>query len=67
MTGKPTRRGQVDISNFEMNRLEVEHDYETDNEQILCSKQMLATDLLDAIEWFIVDDPLTIVNNLTEF
>lgn len=64
---KPVTRSQIDVASYDMNRLEVEYDYETDSEQVSHSRQMLATDLQDAIEWFIVDDPLNIVNNLDVF
>lgn len=55
------------VSHFDMNKLEVEYDYDTELEQIGHSKTMLATDLQDAIEWFILDDPLNIVNNLNTY
>jgi hypothetical protein len=53
------------VSQFDMSKLEVEYDYDTESEQIATSKTMLQTDLRDAIEWFIMDDPLNIVFNLT--
>lgn len=53
------------ISHFDMSKLEVEYDYDTDREQIGHSKTMLQTDLSDAIEWFVMDDPLDIVQNLS--
>ena len=49
------------VSSFDMNKLEVEYDYDTESEQIGHSKRMLTTDLADAIEWFVLDDPLNIV------
>ena len=53
------------VSQYDMNKLEVEYDYDTETEQIAHSKRMLATDLKDAIDWFVIDDPLVIVSNLT--
>lgn len=47
-----------------MNKLEIEYDYDTESEQIQHSKTMLLTDLEDAIEWFVMDDPIHIVQNL---
>ena len=41
-----------------MAKLEVEYDYDTEKEQIKYSKTMLETDLQDAIDWFITDNPL---------
>jgi len=52
------------VSRFDMDKLEVEYDYDTESEQIVHSRSMLMTDLNDAIEWFIIDDPLNIVQNL---
>ena len=57
----------VRVTQFDMSKLEVEYDYDTEQEQIVHSQQMLATDLADAIDWFVMDDPLKICNNLTEF
>ena len=55
------------VSQYDMNKLEIEYDYDTECEQIGHSKRMLATDLQDAIDWFVCDDPLNIVNNLRDF
>lgn len=52
------------VRRFDMDKLEVEYDYDTESEQINHSKTMLMTDLQDAIDWFIIDDPLNIVQNL---
>ena len=52
------------VSRYDMNKLEVEYDYDTENEQIVHSRSMLETDLQDAIDWFVMDDPLNIVQNL---
>ena len=51
------------VSRYDMSKLEVEYDYDTESEQIAHSKTMLNTDLYDAIEWFVMEDPLNIVNN----
>lgn len=53
------------VSRYDMNKLEVEYDYDTENEQIVHSRSMLETDLQDAIDWFVMDDPLNIVQNLS--
>jgi len=47
-----------------MSRLEVEYDYETENEQIRQSTTMLFTDLNDAINFFVEQDPLLLIDNL---
>jgi len=51
------------VSKFDMNRLEVEYDYETESEQIKQSKSMLQDDLNDAIEFFVNSDPLRLIEN----
>lgn len=55
------------ISLLDMNKLEVEYDFETELEQVAFSKTMLTKDISDAIEWFVNEDPLDIVHNLTHF
>ena len=52
------------ITDFNMNKLEVEYDYDTDCEQITHSKKMLFRELAQAIEFFITDDPIRLVGNL---
>ena len=51
------------ISRYDMNKLEVEYDYDTDKEQITYSQEMLFTDLKDAVEWYVQEDPLKLVSN----
>ena len=45
-------------------KLEVEFDYDTDGEQITTAKTMMVEDLTEAIEFFIKEDPLKLVNRL---
>lgn len=52
------------VSNFNTSNLEVEYDYATDCEQMVQSKKMLFEELEQAIEFFIKDDPLKLVDNL---
>jgi hypothetical protein len=52
------------INNFDMTKLEIEYDYETDNEQLKHSAKMLIHDLQQAIDFFINDDPLKLVDNI---
>lgn len=53
------------IKRCDMSRLEDEYDYDTESEQIIQSKTMLATDLHDAVEWFVIGDPLEVVGNFS--
>ena len=53
------------IKRCDMSKLEDEYDYATDSEQIIQSKNMLATDLHDAVEWFVIGDPLEVVGNFS--
>ena len=57
-------RKSESVSNYDMSRLEVEYDYETENEQIRQSTTMLFTDLNDAINFFVEQDPLLLIDNL---
>lgn len=45
-------------------KLEVEFDYDTDAEQIKCSKDMLLDDLFQAIDFFVREDPIKLVANV---
>ena len=53
------------IKRCDMSKLEDEYDYDTESEQIIQSKNMLATDLHDAVEWFVIGDPLEVVGNFS--
>lgn len=52
------------ITNFDMSKLEVEYDYDTDGEQLKHSKKMLFHELLQAIDFFIKEDPIKLVDNV---
>lgn len=47
-----------------MSRLEVEYDYNTDSEQATQSKQFLEQDLFLAVEFFVKENPLKLVDNI---
>ena len=47
-----------------MSKLEVEYDYDTDNEQLTHSHNMLLRELFQAIEFFVKEDPLKLVENV---
>lgn len=52
------------VSRFDMTRLEVEYDYDTETEQIKQSITMLRDDLKDAIDFFVKQDPLMLIENI---
>lgn len=52
------------IKDFDMSKLEVEYDYDTDSEQLTHSAKMLWRELQQAIEFFIKDDPFKLVDNI---
>ncbi|CDW90268.1 UNKNOWN [Stylonychia lemnae] len=52
------------ITDYDMSRLEVEYDYDTEDEQLIYSKEMLKRDLLQAIEFYIREDPFKLVENI---
>ena len=47
-----------------MSKLEMEYDYDTDEEQILRAKKLLNRECIMAIDYFVKDDPLLLVGNL---
>jgi len=47
-----------------MSKLELEYDYDTDQEQISKCRNMLESDLYYAIDFFVKDDPLKLVENI---
>jgi hypothetical protein len=46
-----------------MTKLEVEWDYDTDQEQIKLSHNLLSKDLAMAVDYFIKDDPINLIEN----
>lgn len=57
-------RNNSTITDFDMTKLEVEYDYDTDEEQQSQSKKMLIHELQQAIDFFIKEDPLKLVDNI---
>ena len=48
-----------------MNKLELEYDYDTDEEQLRAARYMLMKENLDAIDFYVKEgDPLLLVENL---
>ena len=47
-----------------MSKLEVEYDYDTDEEQLQHSNNLLLRELQQAVEFFVMDDPLKLVDNV---
>jgi hypothetical protein len=52
---------------FNTNKLEVEYDNDTDEEQISDCRDMLRKELWDVVQFFVKDDPLKIIENLNTF
>jgi hypothetical protein len=52
------------ITDFDMTKLEVEYDYDTDEEQQSQSRKMLLHELQQAIDFYIREDPLKLVDNI---
>ena len=48
-----------------MSKLEVEYDYPTDDDQVGEAKEMLATEVADAIEFVVTLNPIELVENLS--
>ena len=49
---------------FDLSKLEIEYDYDTDEEQIYRAKKMLMNDNYLATEFYVKDDPFILVENL---
>lgn len=52
------------VTNFDVSKLEIEYDYDTDEEQKNRSKDMLLRELTQAIEFYVQEDPLKLVDNV---
>jgi hypothetical protein len=53
------------VTSFDMSKLEVEYDYDTDCEQLTQSKKMLLRELIEAIDYFVKEEPLKLVDNIS--
>lgn len=51
------------VTGFNMEKLEIEYDYDTDSEQIEKCKNMIGIELKQAIDFFVEDDPLRLIDN----
>lgn len=40
-----------------MNKLELEYDYETDEDQMYKAKELLVRETVQAVQFFVTDDP----------
>ena len=58
------RPGYKDIIGFNMKKLELEYDYDTDEDQLMAARRMLTKENIDAVEYFVKEDPLILVGNL---
>ena len=52
------------MSDFDMNKLELEYDYETDEDQMYKAKELLIRETVQAVQFFVTDDPELLVGNL---
>lgn len=48
-----------------MSKLELEYDYETDEEQLYRAKKLLKMDCIQAFDYFVKEDPVLLVGNLS--
>lgn len=63
---KQCKKGNVNtLLEFNMKKLELEYDYDTEEEQLNAAKSMLLRENLDAIQFYVKDgDPLLLVDNI---
>ena len=52
------------LCEFPLSKLEEEYDYETDGDQIYTAKKHMLTESIMAIEFYIKEDPVLLVQNL---
>jgi hypothetical protein len=52
------------VTSFDMTKLEAEYDYDTDIEQLRHSHSMLLKELSQAIDFYVKEDPLKLVDNV---
>ena len=58
MENRYTKHIETSISEFEMDKLEEEYDYDTDEDQILKAKEMMASENFSAVQYFVMEDIL---------
>ena len=63
---KPCKKGNgTSLLDFNMKKLEIEYDYDTDEEQLCAAKFMLRQESYDAIHFYAEEgDPVLLVENL---
>jgi len=52
------------INDYSLDKLELEYDYDTDEEQVYRAKKHLLHEQKMAVEFYIKDDPIMLVGNL---
>ena len=52
------------VGQYDMSKLELEYDYETDEEQLIRAKKLLKQDCIQAFDFFVKEDPVLLVGNL---
>ena len=52
------------INDYSLDKLELEYDYDTDEEQVYRAKKHLLNEQKMAVEFYIKDDPIMLVGNL---
>lgn len=62
--GVSSKGGETKIADFNMGKMEIEYDYETDQEQIDRAKTLLTMENFRAVEYFATDDPIALLGNL---
>lgn len=59
-----SEQGRKLIGQYDMSKLELEYDYETDEEQLWRAKKLLKMDCIQAFDYFVKEDPVLLVGNL---
>lgn len=64
MLNEQMMNGLKGTKKYDMGKLEIEYDYDTDNEQLERADKLLKSDLFAAIDWFVEGEPLDVCSNL---
>jgi len=57
-------KGNNLFQGVDMSKMEIEYDYDTDEEQRSHSQNMMLSELSEAIDFFVKEDPIKLVSNV---
>lgn len=60
----PTQQDGSRLVDFNIEKLEQEYDYDTDEGQLLAAKAMLMKENMDAIQFYVKEEAIVLVDNI---